>query len=108
MVILVGEKNSEEQTKLAAEDWRSELNHNFDAEYLKIAKYLNSICQLLIDNNEKLARVLSNYTLKNFSHIPGKIGKSTLVEHLEKIVNLDGGRMQAAERAMTASIILAR
>lgn len=108
MVILVGEKVTDEQIRLAGEDWKFNLNTDFIVEYSKLSAYLGTICQLLIDGDIKLADILSRRTLKNFYNVPGKLGRYLLAEHLEKIVNLEGGRMRAAERAMTASIILSR
>lgn len=108
MVILLTDKATSEQIKLAAEDWKFSLNPDFLAEYSKLSTYLATICRLLIEGDTKLADILSRRILKNFYNVPGKFGKYSLVEHLEKIVNLEGGRMRAAERAMTASIILSR
>lgn len=108
MVILVADKITPEQIKLAGGDWKYVLNKEFTEKYFELSKKLKNICKLLIKKRNFEAKILSQNTLLDYKNVPGRLGKYSLVEHLEKIVNLEGGWKIAAERAMTASIILGR
>lgn len=108
MVILLTDRATPEQIKMAGGDWKYSLNTNFKSKYKSLSVKLGKICKLLVENNEMEAIKLTRKALSFYGNVPGRLGRYSLVEHLDKIVSLDSGRMIAAERAMTASIILAR
>lgn len=78
------------------------------SDYQKLSADLSRITEFLISGNESLAGRFSGRVVKLYSGLPGRVGKDNLSEYLRKIANLEGGRMRAAERAMTASILLSR
>lgn len=68
----------------------------------------NLVMVILVGDKIMEAIKLTRKALSFYGNVPGRLGRYSLVEHLDKIVSLDGGRLMAAERAMTASIILSR
>ncbi len=77
-------------------------------DYQKLSSDLSRVTEFLISNNLKMASKFSDRIINLYSNLPGKIGSQNLTIYLRQIANLDGGKMKAAERAMTASIILSK
>lgn len=72
----------------------------------RLSTDLRRVSYFILDDEINLARKFIEKNLSHLDNIEISIGKHTLVETLKLIKNLEGGKEKAAERAMTASIIL--
>lgn len=77
------------------------------SEYQKLSSDLSRITEFLISGNQSMAQKFSDRVVNLYANLPGYIGQEKLSDYLQKIANLEGGSKKTAERAMTASTILA-
>lgn len=74
------------------------------SDYQKLSSDLSRVAEFLLMNNQEMAKKFTDLAIQRYSHLPGKIGGDDIGDYLNKIQT---DPAHAAERAMTASTILA-
>ena len=74
----------------------------------KLSVDLARTAEFLVSGNERMAKIFSGRVARLDQDLPGRIGKYSIRDYLDKVATMSEGRERAIERAYIAADILAR